>query len=169
MATPIPDDKEPSGSATTVTMAENREPKMETDQFPSLWLRAEQEMTSGNDKEKKKLIEAYLRILHEELGPSAAPFAHPGSPARQEQMRHLLESQVNKLGDKRWKLHIGLREVAVSDLFTTVLSSLITAKDAISALSNGDPNVTLACAGASVILTVSKGHQCPGVSRLTIG
>jgi hypothetical protein len=112
-------------------------------------------MVDGDNREKKKLMEAFLKLLNEERGSGCGSLAEAGSQMRQEQMRDLLTAKVDELSDKRWKVHIGDWEVAVSDLFAAVLSSIITAKDAIAAVAGSDPNVTLACAGASVILSVS--------------
>ena len=123
----------------------------------SLWLRAEDEMTNGTDTEKKKLIEAFLQALSQEwaAGRSASAEAATGSLTRQEQMSDLLAVKVDELNGKTHRVRIGDWDVAASQLFSTVLSFIVTAKDLIATVGGGDPHVTLACAGASVILSVS--------------
>jgi predicted phage tail protein len=114
-------------------------------------------MINGTDTEKKKLIEAFFQSLKEEwaAGRSAPAEAATGSLTRQEQMRDLLAVKVDELNGKSHKAQRGNWGVAAGKLFTTVLSFIVTAKDLISTVGGGDPHVALACAGASVILSVS--------------
>jgi len=115
-----------------------------------LWDRAEEELS--NDKGKAKILKAYLEILKSQLGSELAP---RGTASRDEQMSQLLDTKVEELERLKWRLHLGDHDVEVGILFSGVVSNILLAKDIISSAASADPHAALACAGVSVILTVS--------------
>ena len=115
-----------------------------------LWDRAEEELSK--DKRKAEILKAYLEILRSQLG---SELAARGTASRDEQMSQLLNTKVEELERRKWRLHLGDHNVEVGTLFSGVVSNILLAKDIISSAASADPHTALACAGVSVILTVS--------------
>ena len=141
-AVPRPIDLDPSPES-TLSIPTNSKPR-------DLWDRAEEELS--NDKGKAKILKAYLEILKSQLG---SELAARGTASRDEQMNQLLDTKVEELERRKWRLHLGDHDVEVGTLFTGVVSNILLAKDIISSAASADPHAALACAGVSVILTVS--------------
>jgi N-terminal domain of NWD NACHT-NTPase len=117
-----------------------------------LWDRAEEGLSNGKDKRKAKILHAYLEILKSQLG---SELTERGTAARQEQMCQLLDTKVEELEKQKWRLHLVGHDIEVGTLFSGVVSNILLAKDIISPAANADPHAALACAGVSVILSVS--------------
>jgi hypothetical protein len=114
------------------------------------WDRAEEALC--NDKDKGKIMQAYLEILGLNLTDgSGVRFADVGTSGRQEQMSALIKKKVEEMEEERWKLHWGEHEVA---LVNDVVNGVLLAKDIVSSAASADPHAALACAGVSVILSV---------------
>ena len=137
-----PIDPDPS-SKSTPNIPANSEPK-------DLWDRAEEELS--NDKRKAEILKAYKEILRSQLG---SELAARGTASRHEQMSRLLNTKVEELERQKWKLHLGDHNIEVETLFGGVVRNILLAKDIISSAALADPHAALACAGVSVILTVS--------------
>ena len=115
-----------------------------------LWDRAEEELS--NDKGKAEILEAYQEILGSQLG---SELAAKGTASRHEQMSRLLNTKVEELERRKWRLHLGDHNIEVETLFSGVVRNILLAKDIISSAALADPHAALACAGVSVVLTVS--------------
>jgi N-terminal domain of NWD NACHT-NTPase len=115
-----------------------------------LWDRAEEELS--NDKGKAEILEAYQEILKSQLG---SELAAKGTASRHEQMSRLLNTKVEELERRKWRFHLGDHNIEVETLFSGVVRNILLAKDIISSAALADPHAALACAGVSVILTVS--------------
>ena len=141
-AVPRPIDPDPSPES-TLSIPTNSKPK-------DLWDRAEEELS--NDKGKAEILKAYLEILRSQLG---SELAARGTASRHEQMSRLLNTKVKELERRKWRLHLGDHNIEVETLFSGVVRNVLFAKDIISSAALADPHAALACAGVSVILTVS--------------
>ncbi|OCK88373.1 uncharacterized protein K441DRAFT_589048, partial [Cenococcum geophilum 1.58] len=113
-----------------------------------LWDRAEEELS--NDKGKAGILEAYKEILRSQLG---SELAAKGTASRHEQMSRLLNTKVEELERRKWRLHLRDHNIEVETLFSGVVRNILLAKNIISA-ALADPHAALACAGVSVILTL---------------
>ena len=140
VAGPIDPDPSPKSTPSIPT---NGKPK-------DLWDRAEEELS--NDKRKAEVLEAYKEIFRSQLG---SELAARGTVSRHEQMCRLLNTKVEELERQKWKLHLGDHNIEVETLFSGVVRNILLAKDIISSAALADPHAALACAGVSVILTVS--------------
>lgn len=145
--------------ASTVTRPINSDPVPEptpitpTNSAPNdLWDRAEEGLSNGKDKRKAKILHAYLEILKSQLG---SELTERGTAARQEQMCQLLDTKVEELEKQKLRLHLVGHDVEVGTLFSGIVSNILLAKDIISPAASADPHAALACAGVSVILSVS--------------
>jgi hypothetical protein len=154
-----PADKPPKSLTSTVTRPINSDPAPEStpitptnSKLNDLWDRAEEGLSNGKDKRKAKILHAYLEILKSQLG---SELTERGTAARQEQMCQLLDTKVEELEKQKWRLHLVGHDVEVGSLFSGVVSNILLARDIISPAANADPHAALACAGVSVILSVS--------------
>ena len=141
-AVPRPIDPDPSPES-TLSIPTNSKPK-------DLWDRAEEKLS--NDKRKAEILKAYLEILRSQLG---SELAARGTASRHEQMSRLLNTKIEELERWKWRLHLGDHNIEVKTLFSGVVRNILFAKDIISSAALADPHAALACAGVSVILTVS--------------
>jgi N-terminal domain of NWD NACHT-NTPase len=150
-------DSPPKTLASAVACPINPDPSLEsTPSIPTsgkpedLWDRAEEELS--NDKGKAEILEAYQEILRSQLD---SELAAKGTASRHEQMSRLLNAKVEELERRKWRLHLGDHNIEVETLFSGVVRNILLAKDIISSAALADPHAALACAGVSVILTVS--------------
>ena len=141
-AVACPNDPDPSPKSTP-SVPTNGKPK-------DLWDRAEEELS--NDKGKAEILEAYQEILRSQLG---SELAARGTASRHEQMSQLLNAKIEELERRKWRLHLGDHNIEVETLFSGVVRNILLAKDIISSAALADPHAALACAGMSIILTVS--------------
>ena len=117
--------------------------------FGNAWLKAEEQLKE--ERGKRALLEKYDEILGLELGidlKSLEPTDH------HKQLVQLLEKKVQELESKKITVLLGCTpgfEERLKDIFQNVL----TAKDLISAAASASPPASIACAGVTVILTVS--------------
>jgi hypothetical protein len=117
----------------------------------SLWERAEKMLI--DDKKKKKIWDTYLEILESELGSELAP----GETAdRQQQLCLLLDNKTKELDKKQWMVQFGDHSVGVGDLFTKTFKNVLIARNIINSAASSSPPAAIACAGATVVLSVSK-------------
>jgi hypothetical protein len=121
-----------------------------------LWERAEN--TLSKDKGKKDLLQAYFGILESELGAKLEP---RGTAYRQEHLNKLLDTKTRELEEKKSKLRIGDYAVDVRRLLATASNIVSCAKDIISTAASAHPASAIACAGATVIFTVSRPSSMP--------
>jgi hypothetical protein len=121
-----------------------------------LWERAEH--TLSKDKGKKDLLQAYFEILESELGAKLEP---RGTAYRQEHLNKLLDTKTRELEEKKSKLRIGDDAVDVRHLLATASKIVSFAKDIISTAASAHPASAVACAGATVIFTVSRPSLIP--------
>jgi hypothetical protein len=116
----------------------------------NLWLRAEQMLS--DDKGKRNIWQTYLEILESEL---RSEFKPSGSAERQKQLCQLLDVKTQELEDKKWKVRFGDHNVEVRNLLTGAFKNILIAKDLINSAASASPPAAIACAGVTVILTVS--------------
>jgi len=140
VARPIDPDPSPKSTPSIPT---NGKPK-------DLWDRAEEELSNG--KGKAEILEAYQEILTLHLG---SELAARGTTSRHKQMSRLLNTKVEELERRKWRPHPGDHNTEVETWFSGVVRNILLAKDIISSAALADPHAALACAGVSVILTVS--------------
>ncbi|KAH0565359.1 hypothetical protein GP486_001242 [Trichoglossum hirsutum] len=118
-----------------------------------LWDRAEESL--HNDKDKGKIMQAYLEILGLKLTDgSIVKLGNIGTSDRQKQLFLLTEKKVEELKEERWKLHWGGHEVGVVTLVNGIANGVRLAKDVASSTTCAGPHTALACAGVSVILSM---------------
>jgi hypothetical protein len=88
---------------------------------------------------------------------AATSLATLGTPMRQEQMRVLVQSKIEKNKESAWKFKIGSRDIIVRDQTEMFVNTILFAKSFIdSAISSAsEPHVALAWAGVCVLLPVS--------------
>jgi hypothetical protein len=132
----------------------------------NIWVRAEQMLS--NDKRKREIFQAYLEILESELGSGLKP---SGTADRQKQLCQLLDAKTQELEDKKWKVRFGDHNVEVRDLLTGAFKNVLTANQLIKSAASASAPAAIACAGVTVVLTVSwplskqrcskPGEACP--------
>jgi hypothetical protein len=105
----------------------------------------------SKDKEKRKILKAYLEILGSELGSELKP---SGSIDRQKQLCQLLDTKTQELEDKKWNVRFGDHAVEVSNLLDGAFKNVLIAKDLINSAAVASPPAAIACAGVTVVLTV---------------
>jgi hypothetical protein len=115
-----------------------------------LWERAEQILS--NDQGKKEILQAYLEILESELG---SGLKARGTVDRQEQLCELLDTKTRELEKRKWILEFGEYNVDFRTLLTRAFKSVLLAKDIVNSAASASPPAAIACAGVTVILTVS--------------
>ena len=114
-------------------------------------MRAEQVLS--NDEKIKHIWQAYLEGLGSELGLKVKP---NGDIGWQAQVSELLDAKAKELEEKNWKVHFGDHTVEVRDLLTRTFKSILAAKDIINSAASASPPAAIACAGATVILSVRQ-------------
>jgi hypothetical protein len=121
----------------------------------NIWLRAEK--TLSEDNEKKKIFQAYLEILESEFGTKLKP---SGTADRQKQLCQLLDSKTQELEDK-WKVRFGDHDKQIGNLLHGAFKNVLMAKDLVNSAASANPPAAIACAGVTVVLTVSiTPYQC---------
>jgi hypothetical protein len=146
--------KNPSPKASSANSSAPLESKPDaatSSEADNLWVRAEQMLS--NDKRKTKILQAYLEILESELGSELKP---SGTADRQKQLCQLLDAKTQELEDKKWKVQFSDHKVEVRDLLTGAFKNILIAKDLINSAASASPPAAIACAGVTVVLTVSK-------------
>jgi hypothetical protein len=144
---------DPAGSRTPLQSTPDTAIGTETG---DLWERAEH--TLSKDKGKKDLLQAYFEILESELGAKLEP---RGTANRQEHLNKLLDTKTRELEEKKSKLRIGDDAVDVRHLLAKASNIVSFAKDIISTAASAHPASAIACAGATVIFTVSRPSSMP--------
>lgn len=115
-----------------------------------LWERAEQILS--NDQGKKEILQVYLEILESELG---SGLKARGTVDRQEQLCELLDAKTRELEKNKWMLQFGEYNVDFRTLLTGAFKSVLLVKDIVHSAASANPPAAIACAGVTVILTVS--------------
>lgn len=138
---------DPAGSSTPLQSTPDTATGTETG---DLWERAEN--TLSKDKGKKRLLLAYFEILESELGAKLEP---RGTAHRQEHLNKLLDTKTRELEEKKSKL------VDVRDLLAKASNIVSFANQIISTAASANPASAIACAGATVIFTVSRPSSMP--------
>jgi hypothetical protein len=115
-----------------------------------LWARAEEALKC--DPVKKKVFEDYLEILGQRLDSKLEP---ADGHDRHKQLCQLIEVETKELEDKKWKFQVGEYTRDVADLFQRSFKAILSVKDLVNTAASSCPPAALACAGATVILTVS--------------
>jgi hypothetical protein len=106
----------------------------------------------NDDKGKRKIWQTYLEILESELG---SELKASRTADRQQQLCQLLDIKTQELEDKKWKVRFGDHNVEVRDLLTGTFKNVLIAKDLINSAASASPPAAIACAGVTVVLTVS--------------
>jgi hypothetical protein len=145
--------KKPSsevGSAGSTASLESKPDAATSSGADNLWVRAEQ--TLSNDERKRKIFQAYLEILKSELGSELKP---SGTADRQKQLCQLLDAKTQELKDKKWKVRFGDHNLEVRDLLAGAFKNVLIANHLINSAAIASPPAAIACAGVTVVLTVS--------------
>jgi N-terminal domain of NWD NACHT-NTPase len=115
-----------------------------------LWERAEQILS--NDQGKREILQAYFEILESELG---SGLKARGTADRQEQLCELLDAKTKELEKKKWMLQFGEYNVDFRIPLTRAFKSVLLVKDIVNSAAIASPPAAIACAGVTIILTVS--------------
>ncbi|KAI9678400.1 MAG: hypothetical protein M1822_008046 [Bathelium mastoideum] len=115
-----------------------------------LWIRAEQ--TLNKDEKKRKLLETSFRILSEELG---SELDVSTSIERHQQLCQLINATNERLEAKKWKIRIGEHSFKAADM-QKAFKNILLLKDLINSAAHSSPPAAIACASATVVLTVSR-------------
>jgi hypothetical protein len=105
-----------------------------------------------DDSNKREIWQAHLKSLALELGSDLKP---SGTEDRQNQLFQLLDAKTRELKDKKWKIRFGDHTSEVGDLLTRTSKNVLMAKDVITSAASASPPAAIACAGVTVVLTVS--------------
>jgi hypothetical protein len=86
---------------------------------------------------------------------AATTLAVLGSPARQEQMKSLVQQKIKKYEDSAWKFKVGSKSVVVRDQTEKFVNAIMFAKSFVDSVVASDPHVALAWTGVCILLPVS--------------
>lgn len=118
-----------------------------------LWDRAYKLLS--DDKDSKKLLDAYEKILLSELkarGASMVSLSTLNASEREEQLAAVVNQKVEAMEKDRWNLHLGSKTIEIKD---RIIKAALFGKAFVSAAASADPHATLAWAGVCVLLPVS--------------
>lgn len=121
-----------------------------TTETDDLWESAEHALSKDNSK--KDLLQAYSKLLEEQLGAKLEPRR---AAYRQEHLNQLLNAKTMELEEKKSKLRIRDDDVDLRRLVNDVSKTVLFAKDIMNTAASAHPASAIACAGATVIFTVS--------------
>jgi hypothetical protein len=91
---------------------------------------------------------------------AATTLAVLGTPARQEQMKSLVQQKIKKYEDSAWKLKVGSKSVVIRDQTEKFVNAIILAKSFVDSVVASDPHVALAWTGVCILLPVSIPFLC---------
>jgi hypothetical protein len=140
----------PDGSGLAAALARQATPVPSLGATDDLWARAEEALKC--DPVKKKVFEDYLEILGQRLDSKLEP---TDGHDRHKQLCQLIDVETKELEDKKWKFQVGDYTRDVADLFQRSFKAILSVKDLVNAAASSCPPAALACAGATVVLTVS--------------
>jgi N-terminal domain of NWD NACHT-NTPase len=86
---------------------------------------------------------------------AATTLAALGTPARQEQMKSLVQQKIKKYEDSAWKFKIGSTSIVVRDQTERFVNAIMFAKSFVDSVVASDPHVALAWTGVCILLPVS--------------
>jgi hypothetical protein len=78
-----------------------------------------------------------------------------GTPARQEQMKSLVQQKIRKYEDSAWKFQVGSKSIVVRDQTEKFVNAIMFAKSFVDSVVASDPHVALAWTGVCILLPVS--------------
>lgn len=142
-------DREPKNPSPQVSSAslsafpESKHDATTPSEADNIWVRAEKKLSEDN--EKRKILQAYLDILESELGSKLKP---SGTADRQKQLCQLLDSKTQELEDKN-------NDKQFSNLLAGAFKNVLIAKDLVNSAAIVSPPAAIACAGVTIVLTVS--------------
>ena len=115
-----------------------------------LWDRAYKRLR--DDKESKKLMEAYEKVLATEIGDDEGSLAGLTGSSLEKQMSGLVKKKLQEVEDARWRFQLGDRTVEIRAQLDRLIKAVLFAKDFISSAANTDPHAGLAWAGVAMLL-----------------
>jgi hypothetical protein len=86
---------------------------------------------------------------------AATTLAVLGTPARQEQMKSLVQQKIKNYEDSAWKFKVGSKSVVVRDQTEKFVNAIMFAKSFVDSVVASDPHVALAWTGVCILLPVS--------------
>jgi hypothetical protein len=109
-------------------------------------------IVSGKEKPSTTGIDGGDRGTSETIS-----WAVAGTPRRQEQMKALVESKIEKHKESAWKFKIGSKDIILRDQTEKFVNSILFAKSFVdfAVSSAGEPHVAMAWAGVCILLPVS--------------
>ena len=123
------------------------------DQPHDLWDRAYEVLRE--DKESRKLMDAYEKILLSELKDDhsfPAVAEGTGTSMRRRNMLALVRKKVKAVDDARWKFQLGERTVELKTQVDRIVKAILFAKDFVSSAVSAEPHAALAWAGVCMLL-----------------
>ena len=146
----------PQGVTSLITNDETSIP-----QPKGLWDRAERELR--RDPAKRKIHDAYLRILEENYGSKLGT-----NVEREAQLRLLLDSKCREIQEKKLRIRLGSeRSVELRNLLVDVSKKILAVRDLVVGAASASPPAAIALAGGMALLLVgfsfieiSEAHIC---------
>ena len=118
-----------------------------------LWDRAYEILRE--DKDSRKLMDAYEKILLSELKDDhsfPAVAEDTGTSTREIYMSALVEKKVKAVEDARWKFQLGERTIELKIQIDRIVKAILFAKDFVSSAVSAEPHAALAWAGVCMLL-----------------
>ncbi|KAF3801896.1 hypothetical protein GCG54_00015118 [Colletotrichum gloeosporioides] len=123
--------------------------------LPNLWTRAANMLRDDQDREKRTLIDQYLKTLEYEFGiASLNGNGQPLSGLQPAQAAKFLEAKAEELRGRQLIIGTGKFQFNIDPYLINVIKHIAAAKDLITAASSTDPHASAACAGVVVILNL---------------
>ena len=128
-----------------------------------LWDRAYEVLRE--DKDSRKLMDAYEKILLSELKDDRSFLAvaeDTGTSTREIYMSALVEKKVKAVEDARWKFQLGERTIELKTQIDRIVKAVLFAKDFVSSAVSAEPHAALAWAGVCMLLPLLLN---PGIQK----
>lgn len=122
--------------------ATSREPE-------DLWAKAEQRL--AQDEKMGRILKKATEIIQE-----AGLRAGSHGTADHQQLHSFLDTKVDELKQKEWKVRFDDRCIGVRDQVTKLIRNILVLKDVVTTAASASPPAALACAGLTVSLLVSS-------------
>lgn len=116
-----------------------------------LWAKAEQRL--AQDEKMSPILKKAIEII-EEAGLKSGSHG----TADHQQLHSFLDTKVDELKQKEWKVRFDDRCIGVRDQFTRLIRNILVLKDIVNTAASASPPAALACAGLTVSLLVSSPH-----------
>ncbi|KAL2039004.1 hypothetical protein N7G274_008344 [Stereocaulon virgatum] len=147
---------------TRLSFGRHKKPKLENPQVEQtsdfhtaiksqdLWHRAYKRLR--DDKESRKLMEAYEKVLSTEIGDNEGSLASLSGSLLEKQISVLVRKKPREVEDARWNFRLRDRTVKITAQLDRLIKAVLFAKDFIFSAANTDPHAGLAWPGVAMLL-----------------